>query len=127
MKFQTSLLLACLALLAGCADIIEGRSQELTIQSDPAGAACSLSRNGAPLGSIAHTPDTLYVEKTKDDITITCAKPGYEPASFVNPSGYPENNWIYILVGGPIGWGIDSATGADNLYTSPVTIPLTKR
>ena len=124
MKNNLVIALSCLALLSGCAAVIEGRSQEVTVNTTPAGAACSLERNGTPLGVIASTPGTIYLEKTKDDLLIKCNKAGYGDATLLNKSGHPENNWAYILVGGPIGWGIDSASGSDNQYTSPVTINL---
>jgi len=126
-KYKPVLALCGFTLLSGCASVIEGRSQEVTINTTPAGAGCMLVRNGTPLGTVSPTPGTLYVEKTKDDISIKCNKAGYKEATYLNKSGYPEYNWAYILVGGPIGWGFDSATGADNEYTSPVSIDLSKK
>jgi hypothetical protein len=32
-----------------------------------------------------------------------------------------------IVAGGLIGWGVDSATGSDNKYDSPVNITLSKK
>jgi hypothetical protein len=116
--------LSCLAALSGCASVIEGRAQEITIHTTPEGAVCTLERNGTPLGTISPTPGTLYLEKTKDDILIACTKAGYRETTYLNKSGYPKDNWIYILVGGPVGWGVDSATGSDNQYATPVTINL---
>ena len=124
MKNNLVVVLSCFVLLSGCASIIEGRAQEVTINTTPAGATCSVERNNTPLGTILSTPGTLYLEKTKDNILIKCNKAGYRETTYLNKSGYPQDNWIYILVGGPVGWGIDSATGSDNQYTSPVTINL---
>jgi len=126
MKHKVPFLLIGFSLLSGCASVIEGRAQEVTIQTNPEGASCAVVRNGTPLGTVS-TPGTIYIEKTKDDISIRCNKAGYAEATFVNKSGYPEHNWLYILVGGPVGWGVDSASGADNLYASPVTIDLSKK
>ncbi|HBM90711.1 MAG TPA: hypothetical protein DD400_02375 [Rhodospirillaceae bacterium] len=116
-----------LFLLSACASVIEGRSQEVVVKTDPAGASCTLVRNDTPLGTISPTPGTLYLQKTKDDISIKCTKKGYADASYLLQSGAPENNWLYILVGGPVGWGVDSATGSDNFYASPVVIELKKK
>jgi hypothetical protein len=42
----------------------------------------------------------------------------------MNKSGNAKATLGNILLGGVVGWGIDSATGADNKYTSPVNITL---
>jgi hypothetical protein len=124
MNCKHVILLSCLALLSGCASVIEGQSQDVVVNTTPPGATCTFVRNNASLGTITSTPGTMRVEKTKDDISIKCDKAGYQQTTYLNKSGYPEYNWAYILVGGPIGWGFDSATGADNEYASPVTIDL---
>jgi len=120
-------LLGCFIILTGCASVIEGESQDIVVNTVPQGANCIFLRNGISLGDISLTPGTVHMEKTKDDISIKCDKAGYQETTYLNKSGYPEYNWAYILVGGPIGWGFDSATGADNQYTSPVTIDLLQK
>ena len=120
-------MLLTLPVLAGCSTIIEGRHQELSINSEPPGAACKLEREGAQIGAVAATPGTVLVEKTKNDILITCEKPGYQTASLKNHSdsaAATAGNILLGLLGGPIAWGIDSATGADNKYDSPVSLTL---
>ncbi|MGB4101446.1 MAG: hypothetical protein WBK91_06025 [Alphaproteobacteria bacterium] len=116
--------LACVILLSGCASIIEGRSQQITINTNPAGADCTLIRNGTPLGHVNPTPGGIYIEKTKYDMTIECAKEGYDKATYMNKSGVAGATVGNIVAGGLIGWGVDSATGADNKYDSPVNLTL---
>jgi len=127
MKNAAAFGFVCLFLLSGCASVIEGRSQEVVVKTEPAGASCVLVRKDMPLGTIVPTPGTIYLEKTKDNISVTCSKEGYLASNMTLESKYPENNWLYILVGGPIGWGVDSVTGADNYYATPVTIKLQKK
>jgi len=124
---KTIVTLCCSIFLLGCATVIEGESQDVTINTTPSGANCTIVRNGTSLGVVPSTPGSLRVEKTKDDISIKCIKHGYGEATYIDKSGYPEYNWAYILVGGPIGWGFDSATGADNQYVSPISINLLKQ
>lgn len=119
-------LLTCVVILSGCASIIDGRSQEITVNTNPSGASCSLDRNGSPLGTIAPTPGSIYIEKTKYDILIKCDKTGYDQATYMNKSGSEGATWGNIVAGGFIGWGVDSATGADNKYDSPINITLSK-
>ena len=116
--------LTLLPLLAACSSIIEGRTQTMMINTNPAGASCDLVRMGQKIGSIAETPGSVTIEKTKYDLTVICNKEGYEEASYLNHSGSAGATFGNILLGGGIGWAIDSASGADNKYDSPVNITL---
>jgi len=127
MKKSLFLSIISLLFISGCAAVIEGRSQEVVVKTNPEGARCTLVRNDIPLGTILTTPGTLYIKKTKDDISIKCVKMGYKNHKVVLKSGSPKDNLLYILVGGPIGWGVDSATGSDNYYQSPVMIEMQKK
>ncbi len=121
---KAALLLLC---LAGCSSIIEGRSQTIQVNTNPVGATCDFTRNNEVLASIDSTPGSVYIEKTKYDITITCEKKGYETATYLNHSGAAGATFGNIVLGGGIGWAIDSASGADNKYDSPVNITLSKK
>jgi uncharacterized protein YceK len=119
-------------LLSGCASIIDGRSEEMTINTNPPGAKCNLVRKDdeqkdEQLGSVNSTPGTIKIEKTKEDVTITCSKAGYENSTYINHSGIDGATYGNIALGGLIGWGVDSARGADNHYDSPVNLTLAKK
>ena len=113
--------------LTGCSSVIEGRSQEIMVNTTPADASCKLTRHDETLGTISPTPGSIYIEKTKYDITITCNKKGYETATYLNHSGVAGATVGNIILGGGIGWAVDSATGADNKYDTPVNISLSKK
>ncbi len=123
MKF-TLPALAGIALLTGCSSIIEGTSQQITVNTNPPGAECSLERQGTSIGRINPTPGAITIKKTKYDITVICNKPGYQTASYFNKSGAAGATFGNIVAGGGIGWAIDSASGADNKYDSPVNVTL---
>ena len=125
MKRVILLGLAAIA-LAGCSTIVEGRSQRLSVNTNPSGASCDLTRHGEKLGTINPTPGSITVEKTKYDIMVECAKDGYQPASYVNHSDVDAATVGNIILGGGIGWAIDSATGSDNKYQPTVNINLAK-
>ncbi len=116
-----------LALFAGCSSIVEGRHQSITINTNPAKADCVLNRQGVPIGEISSTPGSVLIEKTKHDITIVCNKQGYETATYLNHSGAAAATFGNIILGGGIGWAVDSATGSDNKYDTPVNITLAKK
>jgi len=110
--------------LTGCSTIIEGRSQQIMVNTNPPGADCGIYRNGEKIASIAGTPGSAYIEKTKVDIRIECGKHGYQDATYLNHSGTAGATWGNIVAGGLVGWGVDSATGSDNKYETPVNITL---
>lgn len=116
--------LLCIASLSACSTIIEGRSQQITVNTNPPGASCNVLRQDVSIGTINPTPGTLYIEKTKYDINIKCDKPGYQTATYLNHSGVAGATFGNIVAGGLIGWGIDSASGADNKYESPVNVSM---
>ena len=110
-----------LAGLASCSTVIEGKSQELTINSVPAGADCAVTRKGVVLGRVTLTPGTVTIEKNRHDINIVCHKPGYETAGFYNESDVAAAAFGNVVIGGVVGGGVDLATGSANKYTSEVT------
>ena len=121
-KYAAALIIA--GSLSGCASVIDGTSEEITVNTNPAGANCQFLREGNVVASIANTPGTALVKKTKHDITLTCTKAGYQTATYLNHSGIQGATWGNIVLGGGIGWAIDSAGGADNHYDSPVNISM---
>ncbi len=115
---------AALLLLAGCSSIVEGTSQTLLVNTNPAGATCGLYRQGISIGTVQSTPGSVLVQKTKHDITVVCVREGYQQVSHFNKSGAAGATAGNIILGGGIGWAIDSATGADNKYETPMNITL---
>lgn len=119
-----NLVLISSALLGGCSSIIEGTSQTLTFNSNPPGAECTLDRNGVVIGKVT-TPAGLVVEKTKHNINVTCRKEGFKESTAFLKSEVAGATFGNILLGGGIGWAIDSASGADNKYQEVTTVTLT--
>lgn len=120
-------LLVCAAPLGACASIIEGTSQEIEVVTNPAGAACDFIREGRNVARISKTPSAVTIKKTKHDITIECELDGYHKATYQNKSDAAGATFGNIILGGGIGWAIDSASGSDNKYTSPVNLTLVPR
>lgn len=121
--FRRACLLS-LYLLSGCASIVEGTNQQIAVNTNPSGADCGLYRKGIKIGTIIQAPGSTLVNKTKNDIWIVCVKPGYQAATYLNHSGVAGGTFGNIIAGGGIGWAIDSASGADNKYDSPVNLSM---
>ncbi|MCW5734042.1 MAG: hypothetical protein KIS73_07950 [Enhydrobacter sp.] len=111
-------------LLGACSTIIEGRHQQIVVNTNPSGADCGLYRQGIKISTVQNTPGNALIEKTKHDIWVVCVKQGYQQATYFNHSGAAGATFGNIILGGGIGWAIDSASGADNKYDSPLNISL---
>ncbi len=94
------------------------------VNSNPPGADCGLYRQNIRIATVQNAPGSALIEKTKYDIWVACVKSGYQMATYYNHSGAAGATWGNIIAGGGIGWAIDSATGPDNKYESPVNITL---
>ncbi|MGF1630269.1 MAG: PEGA domain-containing protein [Kiloniellaceae bacterium] len=130
MNFFRALALGLAGLgLGGCSSIVLGTDQDIAINSNPPGASCILEREGVKVGELSSTPGKVTVSKTKHDITISCDKEGYQTATYINDSGWESGSGaagiaLDVILTLGISSAIDSATGADNKYESPVNITL---
>ncbi len=132
MKFKSSAPCAAALLAAvsvcGCATAIEGTTQDIAVNTNPAGASCVLEREGKAIGTIAATPGSSRIEKSKYDITIRCNKDGFAEAVTIDESGTAAasaGSFVadVLITEGALG-AVDSISGADNKYDSPVDITL---
>lgn len=110
--------------ISGCSSIIEGTSQDIVVNSDPSGAKCVFERQGRTIAQVDATPGVITIDKTKHDINITCSKEGYQDGSYFNKSDVAAMTAGNLILGGGIGWVIDSASGADNKYDGSVMVTL---
>jgi hypothetical protein len=122
MKYPALLAILSIVSSPGCATIVKGRYQELTINSNPPGAAFEVD------GISGTTPATVPVERKLKHHTVVISKPGYETAQI--RVGRDLNLWtagnvIWGLFGLPVGVGIDLVSGsAYKLATSDVQVSL---
>jgi hypothetical protein len=113
--------------VSGCAAIFSGTTQQISVNTNPAGASCKFLRQGAPIAEVHSTPGAATIEKSKYDINVVCSLAGYNDGSYINHSGVAGATYVDILGGvltGGIAWGIDSASGADNHYDNQVNMTL---
>jgi len=109
--------------LSGCATIIKGSTQSIVINTAPVnGANCLLSSKEGNWPVV--TPGVVKVDKSKDDITVRCTKPGYQEAMATIPSNFQGWTLGNLVLGGVIGLGVDASTGALNEYPHAFTIPM---
>ncbi|MES1201338.1 MAG: PEGA domain-containing protein [Pseudomonadota bacterium] len=118
--------LALIAPLAACATMARHTTQDLNIESEPAGASVSASKGM----SCAPTPCTLHHVKREAHFTITVSAPGYETATqeithATSPTGAAAMAGTIALPGGLALSLIDANFGAtQDLKPSPVHVTL---
>lgn len=74
---KTALLMSTLVLSA-CSTLQYGQQQPITIYTTPSNATCII-KNDLGSTSIEGTPATGYIYPSKEALSITCNKEGYEP------------------------------------------------
>lgn len=120
-------MLTGLVALAGCASIVDGSSQSLSIKTvsngvDITGSQCTLTNNKGEW--YVTTPGSVTVHRSYDALNVKCLKDGYVANVGSVPSGTKGMAFGNILFGGIIGAGVDMSTGAAYDYPSPIIIQI---
>ena len=121
---RLSFLVAGSLMLSGCATIVNGSNQSVTVSTDPPGASCKLSRQDGTLGAIPMTPGSVQVSKSKNDMVVTCEKLGYQTAVVSKSPSFGGATFGNILLGGGVGAIVDAASGANYTYPSEVHVAM---
>src|SRR5581483_10035512 len=113
-------------LVAGCASVVEGTTQQIAIATKPEiGAACTASNAKGEWS--ATTPGIITVKKsTTTVLTIHCSKPGWEDGI-----AYAAGKWSKAGIAGEIvpyvglvNYAADMSSGAMMVYPSSITVPM---
>ena len=112
-------------LLSGCASIVSGTNQVLSVQAKKGndaitGAACTLTNNKGTW--FITTPGTVTVHRAYNDLNITCKKEGIDPGVVAVKSTTKGMAFGNLLFGGLIGVAVDTGSGAAYDYPSLITI-----
>ena len=112
---------------AGCASIVDGTSQVLSVQTiadgqPVSGAQCSLKSNKGTW--FVTTPGTVTVHRGYDRLHLKCDKSGYQPGMLAVASSTKGMAFGNLLFGGVIGAGVDMSTGAAYDYPKLITVPM---
>ncbi len=111
------------AAVSGCATIIQGTTQPISVTSTPEeGAQCTL-RNSQGVWYVT-TPGSTTVHKTKTDLSVDCTKPGFGDGHALARAHFGGTTFGNIILGGAVGVGVDAASGANFYYDSPIVVAL---
>jgi len=117
-----SAVFGALMLLSGCASIVEGTDQTVTMNISPTSAVCSVSQKGNVIATLDNGGGQVQVPKSKNDLGINCSAEGFKKQSMSIESSAS-------------GWGVvgcflidlcitDYSTGALNKYPKTITVNL---
>ena len=121
----TFFILAVTVLLSsGCATIVKGSSQGITVKTDPPGANCELSKNGKSVGIVNPTPGTVQLGKGASALDVICKKSGYLDANAKLPSSFQACTLGNAILGGVVGIVVDAGSGAMHEYQPEISMRL---
>jgi len=119
--------LCLLAGLSGCADIIDGSTQMVSVQATGTtgeinDVQCALNNKKGSWQ--VTTPGSVTVHRGSEPLDISCTKDGYAPETEQVASA--TNGVVYdnIILGGGIGATVDTVSGAAWKYPKLITVPM---
>lgn len=125
-KTTLVLLLSATMLGTGCASIVSGTNQSVSLETRSKegqavmGANCKLSNNKGTW--YVTSPGSVVVNRSYEDLLIDCEKENQEPGLASVKSSTKGMAFGNILFGGVIGAGVDIASGAAYDYPTNITV-----
>jgi hypothetical protein len=114
------------AQLAGCASIVAGKNQPISVETrhkgqTVRGAHCELLNDKGKW--FITTPGSIMIQKSYGDLAVRCEKEGYDPGLATVKSS-ASMVWGNLVFGGLIGFAVDAGQGAGYDYPSLVTVEM---
>jgi hypothetical protein len=111
----SALAMAGFSVLTGCASIVSGTNQIVSVETlqsagKVVGASCKLENDKGVW--YVTTPGTVTVHRAYGDMMVKCEKDGFGPGVATVKSSTKGMLAGNLLFGGPIGAGVDAASGA---------------
>lgn len=127
MKTINLAILAAISMLgSGCASIVSGHNQSISVETRSKqgqaimSANCKLSNNKGTW--FVTSPGSVTVSRSFEDLLVNCEKDNQEPGLASVKSSTKAMAFGNILFGGVIGAGVDVATGAAYDYPTMITV-----
>lgn len=123
-RFGLAGVLMLLVGLQGCASIVSGSQQSVSVDTPGCpGARCELSNDKGKF-FVASTPGTVTLSRSYNNLQVTCSREGASSAPQSVASTTKGMAFGNILFGGVIGAGVDMHTGAAYDYPQLITVSL---
>lgn len=112
-----------ISLLSGCASIVSGHNQSLSVNTPGCSPAnCQLTNTKGTW--FVTTPGSVVVRRAYGNLSVVCTKDGYVPASSSVASSTKAMAFGNIILGGVIGAAVDMGTGAAYDYPEVISVAL---
>ena len=118
------MLVVAVLFTSGCATIVKGSSQSVTVKTDPPGATCELSKQGRSLGVVNPTPGTVQLGKGAAALDVSCKRLGYLDATAKLSSSFQGWTLGNAILGGIVGIVVDAGSGAMHEYQPEISVKL---
>jgi hypothetical protein len=117
--------------LSGCATIIKGEAQTVSVTSPPVyGARCAFFSDNRYYGDLL-TPGAITLPRSGDDMSVVCTKHGFKD---VSATVSPDFNFVTVgnvrvgvlvgVVGLTTGVIVDLDSGANHSYPHHIDLPM---
>lgn len=118
-------LLLSSGLFAGCASIVGGTNQVVSVETRDndqphSGAKCKLTNSKGTY--YVTTPGTITIHRAYGDLNVRCDKDGQEPGLATVKSTTKAMAFGNVLVGGAIGVVVDTTSGAAYDYPNVILV-----
>lgn len=130
MRISFAALLLASTQIVGCASIVNGQNQSLSVETRTQGgesipgATCKLTNNKGSW--FVTTPGSTTVQRSLEELAVKCEKEPIEAGVASFKSSTKAMAFGNILFGGFIGAGVDIATGAAYDYPALLTVLMGK-
>lgn len=120
-------MLAAATLCTGCASIVNGHNQSVSVKTtgdggDVSGAQCELKNDKGSW--FTTTPGSVTVRRSYNDLLVSCKVGNSDAGTLAVKSTTKGMAFGNVIFGGVIGAGIDVASGAAYDYPNLITVPL---
>jgi hypothetical protein len=128
MRLHLLALLSVAAATTGCASIVSGTSQSVSVETrnvdgaSVTGANCKLNNNKGTW--FVTSPGSTTVNRSFEALDVKCEKQGLEPGIASFKSSTKAMAFGNVLFGGPIGAGVDMASGAAYDYPNLIAVTM---
>ncbi len=114
------------SMLGGCASIVDGTTQAITVSTPPITGATCVLKNNKGQWRVYSTPGVVNVHRSYGSLQVSCFKRYHHSAHAIEASHTKGMAFGNIVFGGFIGGAVDASTGAAYDYPSNIIVPMTK-
>lgn len=118
------LMFVSVSVISGCATIINGPNQNITVLTPPVSDAQCTLENDKGRWVIDKTPGVIMVKRSEKELLVMCKKTEMGKRSVSVKPELSKVVYLNIIFGGFMGGIVDRANGAAYEYPSEIRVPL---